>query len=89
MGSGTLFAGFIKSTDYLPTDHQPTDQRPLTHRPADSPTHRLTESKFTNPLARPYFKDFIIKKYLVCRRQTQLGKCENYNLVYLKLCLSN
>ena len=38
MGSGTLFVGFIKSTDYLLTDHQPTDQRPLMHRPAESPT---------------------------------------------------
>ena len=61
--------GFIISTDHRPTDH-----RPLTHEP--------TDIKFTNPLTKLYFKDLIIKKYLFCRIQTQLGKCKTI-LFYL------
>ena len=66
--------GFTMSTDHRPTDHRPTDHRPLTHQP--------TDIKFANPLTKLYFKDLIIKKYLFCRIQTQLGKCKTI-LFYL------
>ena len=42
----------------------------------DQPTRRPINPKFTNPLTKLYFKDLIIKKYLFCRMQTQLGKCK-------------
>ena len=55
-----------------PTINQPTTE----HLPNDQPTYRPTDPKFTDPLARFYFKNLIIKKYLFCRIQTQLGKCK-------------
>ena len=64
-----ILMGFIKSTDHRPIDHLLTDQS--TQRP---PTHQPTDRKFTDPLTRFYFKNLIIKKYLFCRIQTQLGK---------------
>ena len=55
--------------DQATTDHLPTNKQ--IHRP---PTHRSTNPDFTNSLTRSSFKDFLIKKYLFCRIQTQLGK---------------
>ena len=79
--------GFIKSTDHRPTKH-----RPLTHRPTDPPTtnpptHR---PKIHRPTDKFYCKDLIIKKYLFCGIQTQLGKCKTILWsILLNLCLYN
>ena len=59
------------TSDQSTTDHLPTDQR--THQ---LPTHRPTDLKFTDPLARFYFKYLIIKKNLFCRMQRRLEKCK-------------
>ena len=60
----------------LATDPPTTKQPTTDHLRTNQPTHQPTYSKFTDPLTRFYFEDLIIKKYLFCRIQTQLGKCK-------------